>query len=197
MLENFLALFKYLYVLLPQCQYIESAFVALKNLNWVYYLTEGMESCIERKQKKKQEQKEKLPNEAVSLSIHPVSVFSAGKGVKVIYKMSPRVFCSSRALLLPICPSLKYLRLRCLSKVSSTNHASAALNSGDHKAMYQYKSNWDLLRSLLILKICSVNFFVDNSLTVRKILNLLLIKFWQVYVTMFTFKLRTKDGQLP
>ena len=50
MLENFLALFKYLYVLLPQCQYIESA---LKNLNWVYYLTEGMESCIERKQKKK------------------------------------------------------------------------------------------------------------------------------------------------
>ena len=43
--------------------------------------------------------------------------------------------------------------------------------------MYQYKTNWELFRSLLILKTCSFNFFVENSLTVSMLnLNYLLLR---------------------
>lgn len=40
------------------------------------------------------------------------------------------------------------------------------LNFEDHKNAFEHKSAAEIVRSLLLLRICSVNLFVDNSLKV-------------------------------
>lgn len=41
----------------------------------------------------------------------------------------------------------------------------------DSKSIYQFKSTWELVRSLGILKICSINYFAENSLDVSNFSN--------------------------
>ncbi len=42
------------------------------------------------------------------------------------------------------------------------------LNLADGAAAFQPKSTWELFRALAVLKICSIDVFVDNSLTIMK-----------------------------
>ena len=45
---------------------------------------------------------------------------------------------------------------------------SVMLDFEDHKAVFKHKTTWELVRGLLILRVCSVNAFVDNSLAVSE-----------------------------
>jgi len=53
-----------------------------------------------------------------------------------------------------------------------SNHSQASsaetLDFSDHKTVFKFKSTFDLLRSLSILRICSINMFVDNALPLMK-----------------------------
>ena len=42
------------------------------------------------------------------------------------------------------------------------------LDFEDHRAVFRHKTTWELVRGLLILRVCSVNAFVDNSLAVSQ-----------------------------
>jgi hypothetical protein len=87
---------------------------------------------------------------------------------------------SKRSILSPIS------QVRCISKTSSNASDGGSLNFGDYQSMYQYKTNWELLRSLLILKACSINYFVDNSLTVK-------FNFYLVSLTIITILIYVKQ----
>ena len=43
-----------------------------------------------------------------------------------------------------------------------------SLDFSDHKTVFKFKSTFDLLRSLSILRICSINMFVDNALPMMR-----------------------------
>jgi len=49
---------------------------------------------------------------------------------------------------------------------ATTSHDS--LDFSDHKTVFKYKSMFDLVRSLSILRVCSINMFVDNALPLMK-----------------------------
>ena len=52
------------------------------------------------------------------------------------------------------------------SHSQATSHDS--LDFSDHKTVFKYKSMFDLVRSLSILRVCSINMFVDNALPLMK-----------------------------
>jgi len=54
--------------------------------------------------------------------------------------------------------------------LASRSQATSAesLDFSDHKTVFKYKSMFDLVRSLSILRVCSINMFVDNALPLMK-----------------------------
>ena len=48
----------------------------------------------------------------------------------------------------------------------ATASAVTSLKFDDFKSVYQFKSTKELMRSYSILRLCGINFFVDNSLKV-------------------------------
>jgi hypothetical protein len=59
------------------------------------------------------------------------------------------------------------LRFLSTKKAAGQNVASATnLDFEDYRTVFRHKSTWELMRALLILRVCSVNLFVDNSLAV-------------------------------
>ena len=55
---------------------------------------------------------------------------------------------------------------RCAVTAAVSPPNSVMLDFEDHKAVFRHKTTWELVRGLLILRVCSVNAFVDNSLAV-------------------------------
>ena len=53
-------------------------------------------------------------------------------------------------------------------RLQSTVAASEvkSLDFEDHKDIFKFKTTWELARALIVLKVCSIDFFVDNSLYV-------------------------------
>ena len=66
-----------------------------------------------------------------------------------------------RTFLLP--PALSHSRC---AATASAPHVSSTLDFEDYKAVFRHKTTWELVRGLMILRVCSVNVFVDNSLAV-------------------------------
>ncbi len=50
----------------------------------------------------------------------------------------------------------------------TTSSSSIKLDLEDGAAAFQLKTNWELFRALVLLKICSVDAFVDNSLRIMR-----------------------------
>lgn len=44
--------------------------------------------------------------------------------------------------------------------------ARKSLNFDDHHSVFSHKSNWELLRALIVLRVCGANYLVDNGLQV-------------------------------
>ena len=65
-------------------------------------------------------------------------------------------------------PSALWQSQRCAATTAAVPqpNASAVLDFEDHRAVFRHKTTWELVRGLLILRVCSVNAFVDNSLAV-------------------------------
>lgn len=54
---------------------------------------------------------------------------------------------------------------------AQNNHPTTELKKADFydaQNIFKFKSTWELFRSAIILKLCSVNILVDNSLQVSK-----------------------------
>ncbi|KFM71178.1 putative proline dehydrogenase 2, partial [Stegodyphus mimosarum] len=64
-----------------------------------------------------------------------------------------------------------YPRLDSVDLSDETAECDAALkelNFKDHRDAYQFKTTWEIIRALTILSMCSVNYLVDNSLSMMK-----------------------------
>ncbi|XP_023345655.1 uncharacterized protein LOC111714724 isoform X2 [Eurytemora carolleeae] len=55
-----------------------------------------------------------------------------------------------------------------ISVRSVSSQQALDLDFSDHQKVFRFKSTGDLLRSLAILKICSINSFVENALPVMR-----------------------------
>ena len=62
-------------------------------------------------------------------------------------------------------PALLHSRCAAASTASAP-HASNSLDFEDYRTVFRHKTTWELVRGLIILRVCSVNVFVDNSLAV-------------------------------
>ena len=49
---------------------------------------------------------------------------------------------------------------------SSSGKNVEKINFEDYRTVFKNKTSWELMRGLLILRLCSINFIVDNSLQV-------------------------------
>ena len=56
-------------------------------------------------------------------------------------------------------------------KTKSDNLGEGSLSFNDPKSAYESKTTREILRALFVLKLCSVNFLVDNNQKVRKMSN--------------------------
>lgn len=114
-------------------------------------------------------------SKAGSLENFRITLFFGLSGEKLSFQFSQIDFwhktCNFQQLkkmFLPRIVSANFNQLRSLFQ-STLKSSSISLNLLNTKDIYHHKSTWELLRSLAILKVCSINYFADNSLDVSEV----------------------------